>query len=208
MGSTLHPRQTTFHARNVFHTFPPEAFCAFNWAMRCDSVVGLGTSSMNSALLTCFLSSLRRFISAAFSSLLMPTRLGCVAFVTTCWSAGGVAVGDRLGVACLRGVTARRGITVKGFISTLWLTASHESAYSRLAQAMVSLRAVRHMSHVPGLARLRMHLDQRSASVHLSEGEKPLTPVALISVYVHKIIITPWIRRLNFRLCGPFCGMR
>ena len=132
-----------------------------------------GTGSVNSAPLTCFLSSLRRFISAAFSSLLMPTRLGCVAFAVTCCDAGGVAVGDRLGVACLRGVTARRGITAKGFISTLWLMASHESTYSRLVQAMVSLRAARHMSRVPGPVRLRMHLDQRSASVHSSEGERP-----------------------------------
>jgi hypothetical protein len=124
-----------------------------------------GTDSNNSALLTCFLSSLRRFISAAFSSLVIPTRLGCIVFAVACCSGGGVAVGDRLGVACLRGVTARRGIAVKGFISTLRLTAGHESTYSQLAPVMVPLRAVRHMSRVPGQVRFRMHLDQRSASV-------------------------------------------
>ena len=74
----------------------------------------MGINGLNSAPLTCFLSSLRRFISAAFSSLVMPTRVGCVVFAIDCCGSGGVAVGDRLGTTCLRGVTVRRGIAVDG----------------------------------------------------------------------------------------------
>lgn len=62
--------------------------------------------------LTCFLSSLRRFISVAFSSFVMLARLGCGVFVAVCCGAGGVTVGDRLGTICLRGVIARRGTAV------------------------------------------------------------------------------------------------
>lgn len=114
---------------------------------------------MNPVLLTCFLSSLRRFISAALSSLLIPTRLGCVAFVVDCCGAGGVAVCDRLGATCLRGVTARRGIAVNGFIPTRRL-ADYGATHSQLGPAMGSLRVVRRRSRVPGQVRFQKHLDQ------------------------------------------------
>ena len=119
----------------------------------------MGREGLKSASLACFLSSLRRFISAAFSSLVRPTRLGCVEFTAT-----GCGVGDRLGPACLEGVIARRGITIKGLIQTHWLAANYESTHSQLAPAMVPLQVVRYRSHAQGRVRFRMHLDHRSPS--------------------------------------------
>lgn len=119
----------------------------------------IGADPVNSEPLTCFLSSLRRFISAAFSSLVMPTRLGCVVFTRVCCGAGGVAVGDRLGVACLRGVITRDRVAAKNFDPTPWLIASRGSTYSRLEPVMVLSQAVRRRSRVPGRVQFRRHLE-------------------------------------------------
>ena len=129
-------------------------------------LLAVGMDGVDSALLTCFLSSLRRFISAAFSSLLMPTRLGCVAFAVTCCGGDGVAAGDRFCVAWggLRCVIACRGIAVKR-LSFRLARSLQEGTYSRLGPAMVPLKVVRRRFHVLGPARFRMHLDQRSVAV-------------------------------------------
>ena len=132
-------------------------------------LLAIGIDEVNSALLTCFLSSLRRFISAAFSSLLMPTRLGCVVFAVTWCGGDGVAAGDRFCVAWtgLRWVVACREIAVKCFIRTRPVAVRCEGTHSRLAQVMVPSKVVRHRFHVPTQARFRMHLDQRSVAVDL-----------------------------------------
>jgi len=69
----------------------------------------------------------------------MPTMLGCITCAVAWCGVGGVTVDDRLGTVCLRGVIARRGAAVKGFIPTHWLTDSCGSAHSRLAPAAVHL---------------------------------------------------------------------
>jgi hypothetical protein len=126
---------------------------------------------VSSAPLTCFLSSLRRFISAVFSSLVILTRLGCAVFAAIRCDAGGVAVGDRLGTDCLRGVIARRGTPVNRFVQAHRLTAGPEITHRRPALAMAPLQAVPRKSRVPRQVQLQMHLNRRSAYADLRGQE-------------------------------------
>lgn len=127
--------------------------------------------------------------------------------MTVCCCAGGVIVGDRLGTVCLRGVIARRCIAVVILVDSL----THyqlRGTHFLLALALVPLLVDRHKSRIPAQGRSRMHLNPRLASRVRGRAKGQLTPIILISIYVHEIIVAPRVRRLNFCLCGPFCSMR
>lgn len=78
-------------------------------------------------------------------------------------------MGDRLGMDCFRGVTARRGNAIKGFIR---LTDGCGNTHSRLALGMVPVRVFPRRSRVPGRVQFQMYLAQRLPSAISSQGKK------------------------------------